>query len=206
MGLTERISEWAVLILEHLHYPGLTLLMALESMIAPVPSEAVMPFAGFLVAKGSFTFAGAVAASSLGTILGSWAGYLMGRYGGYPLVTRWGKYLFLDKEHLDWTVRWFVRRGELTILISRFIPVVRHFISIPAGAARMSLLKFTVYTLIGGTLWNTFLLYVGIKLRERWEVVQHYSHQIDIVVVVVLGAVAIWWIQRELKRRRTAAH
>lgn len=202
MGLTTLISEWATHILSVLGYPGLLLLMALESMIAPVPSEAVMPFAGFLIAQGRFSWAGAIAASSAGTLLGSWLGYWMGQWGGYPFVQRFGKYLLLDQEHLDATVRWFEKRGEITILVARFIPVVRHFISIPAGVARMNPLKFSLYTLLGGTLWNTFLLVVGVKLRERWDQVQHYSHQIDIVVVIVLAAFAIWFIRRQLANRR----
>jgi membrane protein DedA with SNARE-associated domain len=202
MGLTTLISEWATHILSVLGYPGLLFLMTLESMIAPVPSEAVMPFAGFLIAQGRFSWAGAIAASSAGTLLGSWLGYWMGQWGGYPFVQRFGKYLLLDQEHLDATVRWFEKRGEITIFVSRFIPVVRHFISIPAGVARMNPLKFSLYTLVGGTLWNTFLLVVGVKLRERWDEVQHYSHQIDIVVVVVLAVFAIWFIRRQLANRR----
>lgn len=201
MGLTELISSWATGILSTLGYPGLTLLMALESMIAPIPSEAVMPFAGFLVHQGTFSFSGAVIASSLGTLLGSWLSYAMGRVGGYPLVERFGRFLLLDKGHLDATVRWFEKRGDLTILISRFIPVVRHFISIPAGVARMGWLKFSLYTLLGGTLWNVFLLLVGIKLRERWSIVQHYSHQIDVVVVLVIAVAIAWWVRRQLASR-----
>lgn len=199
------ITEWATGLMLALGYPGLCLLMALESMIAPIPSEAVMPFAGFLVADGKFTCAGAVAASSLGTMIGSWLGYAMGRYGGYPLVVRYGKYLLLDKEHLDLTVRWFERRGQLTIFVSRFVPVVRHFISIPAGVAKMNLVTFSIYTLIGGTLWNSFLLVLGHQLREKWEIVGHYSHPIDYVVVAMILGVAVWWVWRHMKKRQPAA-
>jgi membrane protein DedA with SNARE-associated domain len=199
MGVTEAIAEWAADVLEAFGYAGLAFLMALESMVAPVPSEAVMPFAGFLVAQGSFTVFGAVIASSLGTLLGSWLGYWMGAYGGYPAVERWGKYLLLNREHLDWTAAWFEQRGEMTILIARFIPVVRHFISIPAGVARMSPLRFTLYTLIGGTVWNSILLYLGVELRERWEIVQRYSHQVDIVIIVALVIVFAWWVWRRIR-------
>lgn len=199
MGITEAIAEWATRVLEAFGYAGLTFLMALESMLAPVPSEAVMPFAGFLVVQGSFTVAGAVLASSLGTLLGSWLGYWMGAYGGYPAVERWGKYVLLNRAHLDWTVAWFEKRGELTILIARFVPVVRHFISIPAGVAGMSPVRFTLYTLIGGTAWNGILLYAGIELRERWEIVQRYSHQVDIVIVAALLLACAWWVWHRLR-------
>ena len=201
MGLTETIAEWATHVLEQSGYAGLALLMTLESMIAPVPSEAVMPFAGFLVVQGAFSLEGAVLASSAGTLIGSWLGYLMGRFGGYPVVERWGRYLLLNRGHLEWTAKWFERRGEITILVSRFIPIVRHFISIPAGVARMSPWRFSLYTLIGGTTWNCILLWTGMELRERWDSVQRYSHQVDIAVVVILAATLIWWVRRQLKAR-----
>lgn len=201
MGLTQWITEWATATLQWMGYPGLSFLMALESMIAPIPSEAVMPFAGFLVTTGEFSLTGAVLASSAGTLIGSWLSYWMGRLGGYPLVERFGKYLLLDKQHLDATVRWFEKRGEITILVSRFIPVVRHFISIPAGVARMNGLRFSIYTLIGGTIWNTFLLVVGMKLRERWDVVQHYSHAADVVVVIAILGFGVWFVRRQLHSR-----
>jgi membrane protein DedA with SNARE-associated domain len=176
--------------------------MALESMIAPVPSEAVMPFAGFLVAEGSFSLHGAIIASSLGTLAGSWIGYLLGAYGGYPLVNRWGRYLLLDRSHLEWTAAWFARRGDVTILVARFVPVVRHVISIPAGCARMDPWRFTLFTLIGGTVWNSILLWAGIELRERWHLVERYTHQIDYVVLAALVFACAWWVHRRLKAAR----
>ncbi len=198
------ITEWVARILSALGYPGLLLLMGLESMVAPVPSEAVMPLAGFLVHQGRFTWVGAVLASSAGTLLGSLISYWMGRFGGYPLVVRFGKFLLLDREHLDLTVTWFEKRGELTIFVARFIPVVRHFISIPAGVAGMNLVRFSVYSLIGGTAWNVFLLALGYKLKERWELVGHYSHQIDYVVVALILGVGGWWVWHRLRRIRAA--
>ncbi len=198
------ITEWVVRLLGAAGYPALFALMALESMIAPVPSEAVMPFAGFLIAQGEFTWAGAIAASSLGTLAGSYAGYFMGQWGGYAFVNRFGKYLLLDREHLDWSVRWFDRYGEATIFICRFIPVVRHFISIPAGVARMNHGKFALYTFVGGTLWNTFLLWCGFWLRERWELVGRYTHQIDYAVVGLLVLAGGWWIWHRTRGRRAA--
>jgi membrane protein DedA with SNARE-associated domain len=129
----------------------------------------------------------------------------MGRYGGYPLILRFGKYLLLDREHLDFTVRWFEKRGELTIFVSRFIPIVRHLISVPAGVGRMNPWTFTLYTLLGGTIWNTILLAAGVWLKERWEVIHTYSTQIDWVVLALGVAVCAWWIWRQLKRRRARA-
>lgn len=196
------VALWIEHVMEVMGYPGLVFMMALESMIAPVPSEVVMPFAGFLIVKGHFTVLGGVVASSLGTILGSLISYYMGKWGGYPLVVRFGRYLLLDKSHLDLTVRWFERYGEITILTCRFIPVVRHLISIPAGVGNMNLVKFSIFTLIGGTIWNTFLLWAGIKLKENWGIIHQYSSQIDKVVVVILVIVGSWWLYKQLTHRK----
>ncbi len=199
-----QIALWIEHMMEFLGYPGLVFMMALESMIAPVPSEIVMPFAGFLVVQGKMSIAGGILASSLGTIVGSLIGYYMGKWGGYPVVIRFGRFLLLDRHHLDFTVRWFEKRGDLTILVCRFIPVVRHLISIPAGVGNMNLLKFSIFTLIGGTIWNTILLLAGIWLKEHWGVIHEYSSQIDKVVVVVLAVGGAWWVWKQLQRRRAA--
>lgn len=200
--MVEHIAEWITGVMATLGYPGLVFMMALESMIAPVPSEIVMPFAGFLVVKGQFTLLGATVASSLGTLIGSLIGYYMGKLGGYALVLRCGRYLLLDEKHLELTVRWFEKRGEITILICRFVPVVRHLISIPAGVGNMNLLRFCVFTLIGGTIWNVILLVAGVKLGERWEMIHTYSHQIDYIFVAAIVAVGVWWVWKQLSRRR----
>lgn len=180
-------------------------MMALESMIAPVPSEVVMPFAGFLIVQGKFTAFGAVLASSLGTILGSLIGYYMGKFGGYPLVHRFGRYLLLDPEHLELTVKWFHTHGNATIFFCRFVPVVRHLISIPAGVGGMNLAKFSIYTLLGGTMWNAFLLWLGVKLGEKWEIVHKYSHEVDYVAVAVILVVGAWWFHRQWRRHQQGA-
>ncbi len=199
--MVESLAEWITSVLSSLGYPGLVLMMALESMIAPVPSEVVMPFAGFLVVEGRFTFLGATLASSLGTLLGSLASYLLGRWGGYPLVLRFGKYLLLDKHHLDIAHSWFEKRGEVTVFVCRFVPVVRHLISIPAGVAGMNLWRFCVFSVIGGTIWNVFLLYLGMRLGERWDLVEEYTHELDYVALGAILVAAAWWFRSQWKRR-----
>jgi len=204
--ITELISQYAVKILEMMGYWGAGLLMALESMIAPVPSEAVMPFVGFLVADGKWNPMLAILATSLGSIGGSLISYYLGLYGGKPVVLRVGKYLLLDKHDLEITEKFFNKRsGVWTLFISRFIPVIRHFVSIPAGMGKMPVGSFVTVTLLGATLWNTFLLYLGIKLRENWQVVQKYSHQIDIGVVIFLVALLGWFVYTRLQKRKTRA-
>jgi membrane protein DedA with SNARE-associated domain len=201
--ITEYISNLAVRILEATGYSGASALMALESMIAPVPSEAVMPFVGFLVADGKWNLWLAILFTSVGSIIGSLLSYLMGYYGGRPLVLKVGRYLLLNQHDLEWTERFFHRRaGVWTLFVGRFVPVVRHFISIPAGTGRMPMLPFVGVTLAGATLWNTFLLICGMKLRDHWHVVQKYSHQVDVVVLVVLAAGVVWFYRT--KRRQQA--
>jgi membrane protein DedA with SNARE-associated domain len=195
MGLTETLLHYITQLISYLGYTGVFILMALESMIAPIPSEMVMPFAGFLIYTGQFTVLGVMLASSLGSIAGSLASYWMGRK-GEAVVLHLGRYLMLNPHHLEWTAQFFCRYGSRTIFVSRFIPIVRHLISIPAGLGKMKLAPFLVYTTIGATMWNMFLAFLGMKLKEHWEVIHHYSHTLDIILVAtaVLGAAAyvVW--------------
>jgi len=204
MGLTEFLVEHITNFISSVGYVGVMILMALESMIAPVPSEAVMPFAGFLIHENKFSFAGVIFFSTLGSIIGSLISYFMGTWGGRPLVNRFGKYLLLDKHHLDMTERFFGKYGDRTIFISRFIPVVRHLISIPAGVGKMNLAKFSIYTLIGAGLWNAFLTYLGYYLKENWHVVKHYSEIVDIFVVIILAGMVIFVVFHYKSRLKKA--
>ncbi len=192
MGITEFLVQYIVAFIAGTGYASVFFLMALESMVAPVPSEAVMPFAGWLVAQGQFTFAGVVFFSTLGSIVGSLISYYVGYFGGRPLVDRFGKYLLLDHHHLELTEKYFNKKGDITIFICRFIPIVRHLISIPAGMGKMNIWKFSIYTIIGAGLWNSFLTFVGIKLKSNWNEVLKYSSVIDIVVLIVLVLICIY--------------
>ncbi|MSQ69196.1 MAG: DedA family protein [Gammaproteobacteria bacterium] len=195
--LTELVTQYATLILDRTQYVGAAALMAAESMIVPIPSEAVMPFVGFQVADGKWNLWLAVFATSVGSLVGSLLSYYMGYFGGRPLVLSVGKYLLLNVDDLARTERFFHQRGGAwTLLLCRFIPVVRHLVSLVAGTGRMPLLPFCVATVVGATLWNGFLLLLGMRLREHWQGVQHYSHQIDIGIVVLLGAGALWYWRR----------
>ena len=201
--ITELISRIAVQILDATTYAGAFFLMALESMIAPIPSEAVMPFVGFLVADGKWNLWLALLATSAGSLAGSLASYWMGYYGGKPLVLKVGKYLLLNRRDLEMTERYFQRRqGLYTVFVARFIPVVRHFSSIAAGTGRMKLLPFALLSVIGATLWNGFLLYCGLRLREHWTVVQKYSHQVDIFIVILAVLGMAWFIRSRLAARQ----
>jgi membrane protein DedA with SNARE-associated domain len=200
--VTKLISNFAIPCLLATGYSGAAFLMALESMIFPVPSEAVMPFVGFLVADGKWNLWAAIAATTAGSMAGSAISYAMGYYGGRPFVLKVGRYLLLNLHDLERTEDFFSRRkAVLALFISRFIPVVRHLVSIPAGTGKMKFLPFLLTTLAGATLWNSFLLACGMYLRERWELVETYSHQVDIVVVAVLLAGLVFFV----RSRRAAA-
>lgn len=203
MGLTETLCNYNTLLIHKCSYLGVFVLMTLESMIAPVPSELVMPFAGFLIYTGHFDPFWVMAASSLGSITGSLLSYGMGTL-GEPVVLRYGRYLLLNPHHLEWTKNFFARHGGKTIFISRFIPVVRHLISIPAGTARMPLTPFILYTFVGATLWNGFLTYAGVRLKENWRLIQEYTHVLDVLVVAALALGALWFLWK-LKNSRAAA-
>ena len=185
MGITKWIANVAVMIIAATSYPGIFLLMVLESMVFPVPSEAVMPFAGFLIVDGQLSFFWVIIAATLGSIVGSLISYTMGYYGGKPFINKFGKYLLLDSRDLNVTEKFFTKYGSLTIFIGRFIPIIRHLISIPAGIGKMNLVKFSIYTIIGAAMWNSFLTYVGFKLKQNWDEVMTYSHTIDIVVLIL---------------------
>ena len=190
MGITEFIVTYTTTIIAKTGYAGVFILMVLESMVAPVPSEAVMPFAGFLWFQKTFTLWGVIVASTAGSLVGSLLSYWIGAKGGRVIVERYGKYLFLNVHHLDVTERFFARYGAKAVFVSRFIPVVRHLISIPAGVGKMPIGKFCVYTIVGAGLWNSFLTWVGYALGQNWQSVQRYSHAIDIAVVVGIKIIA----------------
>jgi membrane protein DedA with SNARE-associated domain len=198
ISIFEQISGWCTEVIRTTNYPGIFFLMALESMIAPIPSEAVMPFAGFLISTGEMTWILVALWSTLGSFVGSIISYWMGMYGGRPLVLKIGKYLLLNVHHLDATERYFKRYGPWTVFICRFIPVVRHFISIPAGMGRMPISSFLVMTVIGAVMWNMFLAWAGFYLKENWDSLKQYFHIIDRVIVVIILAVIIAFVVRQV--------
>ncbi|MDP2749435.1 MAG: DedA family protein [Nanoarchaeota archaeon] len=184
--IAEFISGYISAFIANVGYFSVFLLMILESMVFPIPSEAIMPFAGFLIAEGKFTFFGVIFFSTLGSLVGSLISYYIGKYGGEKFLHKHGKYFLLNKRELDWTHSFFKKHGSPTIFISRFIPVVRHLISIPAGIAEMNIWKFSFYTVLGAGLWNTFLTVVGFYLKSNWDEILKYSQILDIIILAVL--------------------
>jgi membrane protein DedA with SNARE-associated domain len=154
-----------------------------------------MPFVGFAVHNGQMNLTLAILFTSIGSLVGSLLSYYLGYFGGKPLVMKVGKFLLINESHLDWTISFFHKRsGTWTVFICRFIPVVRHFISIPAGIGKMPLLPFCIASVIGATMWNVFLLYLGYAWHENIHTLKKYYKMLDIVVIVLgVIAVALWF-------------
>ena len=201
MGLTDFLARHITHIMQIAGYPAVFAAMVMESMVLPVPSEAVMPFAGFLIAEGRFTLPLVVLISTLASLCGSLISYAIGYFFDEAVVHRYGGYFLLDREELEATKGFFNRYGDVTVFVSRFIPVIRHLISIPAGFAEMNLFKFTIFTLLGAALWNTFLAVAGMYLRSNWEAVMRYSSAIDIFVVIALAAIIAYFVLKHVRKR-----
>jgi membrane protein DedA with SNARE-associated domain len=202
MGITEFVAGLGERLIGSIGYGGLFLLMVAESMVLPVPSEAVLPFAGFLVTDGAFSLWGVILVSTLGSLVGSLLSYGLGRFGGRRFVARYGRYLLLNQGDLERTDRFFQRWGLTAILAARFIPIARHLISIPAGLAGLPVLHFSVFTIAGAGLWNAFLTGCGLLLREHWKAVLRYGYIFDIAVMAVLLGLAALFVLRHLRRRK----
>ena len=181
------VAEFALHVLSTTGYLGLIALMAAESLVLPVPSEAVMPFAGVLVAQGRFSWLGAILASTLGSVLGSALGYLMGAYGLLPLVRKYGKYVLLHERHIDAAHAWFDKRGALAVFLLRFVPGVRHVSSVPAGSARMRFGPFLAATALGAGMWNFTLLYIGYRFGQDIAQFKPYLDLIGLLLIVALA-------------------
>ncbi len=205
--MLEQFAHFVTGLVRDLGYPGLFALIMLESTLVPIPSELVMPFAGALAQSGEFSLPVVLVINSSAALLGSGLCYWLGAAGGKPLLLRYGKYIFVRRKDLEKTEDWFARHGKATILIGRFVPVVRHFISIPAGIARMSLVPFFTQTFIGSTIWGTVLIMIGYELGARWDTVAGPLKRIDIFigVAIILALVAIA-IRFVVRRRREGAN
>jgi membrane protein DedA with SNARE-associated domain len=198
--------------IEDYGYLAVFLLMVLESACIPIPSEVTMLFGG---AAANATFATSLPGSpphlnflliglmgTLGNLVGSWIAYWVGRKGGRPLVERWGRYVFLRPHELDRAEAWFADHGDAAVFVSRLLPVVRTFISLPAGVAEMPFARFTVYTFLGCLPWTFALAGVGYALGSRWTLVERYFRPISIVVVTLIVGALGWWLIRRSRQKR----
>lgn len=191
--LLKPIAAWVTGVILATGYGGIVLLMAIESACIPLPSEVIMPFSGYLVSQGKLGLHGVSWAGALGCALGSAVAYAVGVWGGRPFVERYGRYVLIRRKDLDRADAWFARWGGWAVFVSRLLPVVRTFISLPAGIARMPFVPFLVLSFVGSLPWCYLLAYVGLVLGKNWASIKTYFHGADAVIgVVVVLAFGVW--------------
>ena len=201
------LAAWIVAIISAIGYLGIALLMAIESACIPLPSEIIMPFSGYLVSTGRFDIFLVATAGAIGCNIGSTVAYAVGYYGGRPLVEKWGRYILVSRRDLELVDRFFARFGSITVFVSRLLPVVRTFIALPAGIARMPQLKFQLYTFIGSWPWCFALAYIGEQLGARWDsdpALRDIFHRFDAVIVAAILLLIVWYVVRHWRHRLRA--
>ncbi len=195
--------NWLVSTIGSMGYTGIFLLMAMESSVFPIPSEVVMPPAGYLAQQGKMDMALVILSGTMGSLVGAYANYFAARFLGRPLLLKYGKYVWITEEHFDRVEKYFKDHGEISTFIGRLLPVVRHLISLPAGLAGMNHVKFTLYTLFGAAIWVSVLAWIGYFIGENQELILRYSHQAVLGVVAfsaMLATVYVWLHRRKLAR------
>lgn len=204
-SLTDPIVNFAVDVVDAMGLPGVFLLMVLESACIPVPSEATMLFAGFNVARGEYSLFAAVAVGSTANLVGSWIAYWIGRAGRVDLLEKHGAKLHIKKSHLEWADRWFERHGDATVFFARMLPIIRTFISLPAGVARMPFWRFSLLTILGVIPWVFMLTFIGKQAGDNWEKWKDNLHYVDYAVAVAIVAGVVYLLIRARRRRRNGA-
>ncbi|HUK88314.1 MAG TPA: DedA family protein [Terriglobales bacterium] len=203
--LLKLLSGFVIWTISTSGYAGILLLMAIESACIPLPSEVIMPFSGYLVFTGRFRLLWVATVGALGCNLGSAVAYWVGAHGGRPLVEKYGSWIFLSRRELDWADRFFQRYGDITVFLSRLLPVIRTFIAFPAGVARMPLARFHAYTFLGSWPWCLGLAWLGMKAGEHWDYLGKYFHKFDAVIGAGIALGVVWFVWTHWKHRvRTA--
>jgi len=196
MGLIEPIIEFCVNFIGQTGYAGIIILMAMESTAFPIPSEAVIPFAGFLVYEGKLNIIMVILAGAIGSVIGALFSYYTGKFFGREFILKYGRYVLISGKHLAATENFFQKHGDKAVFIARFIPVVRHLISFPAGIARMDIKKFSLYTFVGSFIWCSILAEVGYLLNQNWHVIEQYTSVLDYIFVLgIIGLLILFYIK-----------
>lgn len=196
------LAAWIKTQISTMGYPGVIAMMAIESACIPLPSEIIMPFSGFLVHEKVFNLHLASLSGAFGCAVGSAVAYYAGMKGGRPFLERYGRYVFVRKSDIDRADRWFSKYGEAVVFVSRLLPVVRTFISFPAGVSRMHFGRFILYSFIGSVPWCYFLAYIGKVMGENWTSIRSYFHGADVIIGIVLGIMFVGWLYHHVKPER----
>jgi membrane protein DedA with SNARE-associated domain len=204
-SITDKLVTFATNVVGDLGLAGIFVLMLLESACIPIPSEATMLFAGFNVHNGDYSLLAVTVAGVAGNLAGSWIAYAVGYFGRIDLLEKHGRALHIKPEHLAWADRWFARHGEATVFFARLLPIIRTFISLPAGVAKMPFWRFTLFTLAGCVPWVFALAFIGKQAGENWESWKNSLHYVDYAVIAALVAGVIYLVVRARRNRRQAA-
>jgi membrane protein DedA with SNARE-associated domain len=201
----EGLAHWITGVIAAAGYPGVVVLMAMESACLPIPSEVVMPFAGYLASIGRFNLWLAATCGAIGCNIGSAIAYEVGARGGRPFLERWGRYLLIGRDELDRVDRIFARYGAISVLVGRLLPIIRTFIALPAGIARMNRWTFHLYTFVGSWPWCLALAWVGYQLGLRWSespTLHAVMHSLDLAVAALILAGVILFVVLRLRTLR----
>jgi membrane protein DedA with SNARE-associated domain len=198
-SLTDPLVNAATDFIDSVGVVGVFILMLLESACIPIPSEATMLFAGFNVSEGDMTLLGIVVAGVAGNLVGSWIAYAVGYYGRIELLDR-NRLIHINRKHLEWADSWFERHGDATVFFTRMLPIIRTFISLPAGVARMPFWRFTLFTVAGCIPWVLLLAIIGREVGDKWEDWQSYLHYVDYAVIAAVIAVIVYLIVRRRRK------
>jgi membrane protein DedA with SNARE-associated domain len=200
-----KVAALVIKIISDTGYFGIASLMAIESACIPVPSEIIMPFAGFLTISGKLSFLLVIVWGACGNLIGSIIAYAVGVYGGRPFIEKYGKYVLIGKDELDKSQRFFTKYGSASVFFSRLLPIVRTFISLPAGIARMPFAKFCFYTFIGSFFWSALLAYVGVFLGENWQSIEVYFRKFDWLIAALLIAGVAYFVYKKFSAKGGSA-
>jgi len=203
-SLVELLGRFVIAVISQAGYPGIVLLMGIESACIPLPSEIIMPFSGYLVYTGRFKLAWVALAGAVGCNVGSLVAYYVGAFGGRPLAEKYGRYVLVTRHDLELADRWFARYGDWAVFFARLLPVVRTFIALPAGVARMNFLRFNIYTFLGSLPWCLALAYAGLKLGERWTILRQYFHRFDTAILILIVIAGAWFVRNRWSNRLRA--
>lgn len=215
ISIAEYVVNLVIQVMNQAGYPGIFFLMLLEGMLLPVPSEVVMALGGYMAFSqgpnslppvfGVPAYIIVLIAGSVGNLVGAYIAYMIGDYGGIPLIKRYGKYVLLNDDTVDRVQKWFEKYGPISVFVTRLVPIFRTFISIPAGIAKMNRKLFLAYTFFGALIWDTFLIYLGWRLGSQWQEILGTFTKYTYVSVAAVGILFVYFLYRTLNRRKKKA-
>lgn len=201
LQLVTQVTNFIIQTISSSGYYGIFLLMIAESALIPIPSEIIMPFSGYLSSTGKLDPILVIAAGSIGNLVGSIIAYVIGAKIGREIILKYGKYILIKKTHLEWAESFFKKHGDRSTFVSRLMPAIRTYISLPAGIAKMNIKKFAIYSLFGSIIWSAMLTVIGMKLGQEWQTIRKYWDYVDVVAIAIIIAVIIILIRKRVTKK-----